>query len=180
MHLQNFRYFLLKAGPKLTDKQRDHLEDILRAHQGTVLAEAYYCKEAILALFRESQAKEGARARRDMIVERFGNVPELDKVINLVRGDEFEQMIIYLDYQNLDKTNNDAERTNRVYQKGEKVRYQARTTRTRRNYARLQARQRNQRSIHRNDRLKHRKKRLAVIAGRIDAIVEREARRLAA
>jgi len=29
-----------------------------------------------LALFRESQTKEGARVRRDMIVERFGNVPE--------------------------------------------------------------------------------------------------------
>lgn len=178
--LWDFRYPLLKANPKLTDKQRDRVEDILRTHQGTVLAEAYYCKEAILALFRESQTKEGARTRRDMIVERFGNVPELDKVINLIRGEAFEQMIIYLDYENLDKTNNDAERTNRVYQKGEKTRYRARTTRTRRNYARLQARQRNQRSIHRNDRLKRRKKRLAVIAGRIDAVVEREARRLAA
>jgi transposase len=178
--LWDFRYLLLKASPKLSDKQRDRVEDMLRAHQGTVLAQAYYCKEAILALFRESQTKEGARTRRDMIVERFGNVPELDKVINLIRGDEFEQMIIYLDYQNLDKTNNDAERTNRVYQKGEKVRYQARTTRTRRNYARLQARQRNQRSTHRKERLKPRKKRLAVIAGRVDAVVEREARRLAA
>lgn len=178
--LWNFRYPLLKANPKLTDKQRDRLEDILRTHQGTALAEAYYCKEAILALFRESQTKEGARARRNMIVERFGNVPELDKVINLIQGEAFEQMIIYLDYENLDKTNNNAERTNRVYQKGEKVRYRARTTRTRLNYAKLQARQRNQRSAHRKERLKRRKKRLAVIAGRIDAVVEREAMRLAA
>ena len=178
--LWDFRYLLLKASPKLTDKQLDRLEDILCAHQDTVLPEAYYCKEAILALFRESQTKEGARFRRDMIVERFGNVTELDKVINLIRGNEFEQMIIYLDYENLDKTNNDVERTNRVYQKGEKVRYRSRTTRTRRNYVKLQARQRNQRSVHRKERLKRRKKRLAVIAGRIDAVVEREARRLAA
>jgi hypothetical protein len=62
-------------------------------------------------------------------------------------------MIIYLDYENLDKTNNDAERTNRVYRKGEKVRYRARTTRTRLNYVKLQARQRNQRSAHRKERL---------------------------
>ena len=178
--LWDFRYLLLRANPKLTDKQRHRLEDILRTHQGTVLAEAYYCKEAILALFRESQTKDGARARRDMIVERFGNVPELNKVINLIRGDEFEQMIIYLDYENLDKTNNHAERTNRVYQKGEKGRYRARTTRTRLNYVKLQARQRNRRSAHRKERLKRRKKRLAVIAGRIDAVVEQEARRLAA
>jgi len=178
--LWDCRYLLLKAGRKLSDKQRQRLEEMLDAHQETVLPTAYACKEAILALFRESQTKEGARARRDMIVKRFGNVPELDKVINLIQGDEFEQMIIYLDYENLDKTNNDAERTNRVYQKGEKVRYRARTTRTRRNYARLQARQRNQRSTHHNDRLKRRKKRLAMIAGRIDAVVEQEARRLAA
>jgi hypothetical protein len=178
--LWDFRYALLMAHPKLTDRQREHVEDILRFHQGTALAEAYYCKEAILALFRESQSKECARLRRDMIVQRFGHVSELDKVLNLIRGDAFEQMILYLDYENLDKTNNDAERTNRVYQKGEKVRYRARKTRTRLNYVKLQARQRNQRSAHRNERLKPRKKRRAVIARRIDAVAEQEARRLAA
>lgn len=178
--LWDFRYPLLKAHPKLTAKQRDRVEDILRSHRGTVLAEAYYCKEALLALFRESQSKEGARVRRDMIVQRFGKVPELEQAINLLRGEAFEQMIIYLDYENLDKTNNDAERSNRVYQKGEKTRYRARTTRTRLNYARLQARQRNQRSAQRKERLKRRKKRSAQIAGRIDAVVEREARSLAA
>lgn len=178
--LWDFRYPLLMAHPKLTAKQRDRVEDILRCHLGTALAEAYYCKEAILALFRESQTKAGARARRDMIVQRFGPVPELAKVLRLIQGDGFEQMITYLDYENLDKTNNDAERTNRVYQKGEKVRYRARTTRTRLNYVKLQARQRNRRSAHRWERLKPRQKRRAVIVGRIDAVVEQETRRLAA
>jgi len=176
--LWDFRYSLLRANPKLTEKQRDRVEDLLHFHQGTALTEAYYCKEAILALFRESRSKEGARVRRDMIVQRFGAVPELAKVINLIRGADFEQMIIYLDYENLDKTNNDAERTNRVYQKGEKARYRTRTTRTRLNYVKLQARQRNQRSAHRQERLRRKKKRGAGIAGRIDAVVEREARRL--
>jgi transposase-like protein len=177
--LWDFRYSLLRANPRLTEKQRDRVADLLHFHQGTVLAEAYCCKEAILALFRESRTQEGARVRRDMIVQRFGAVPELAKVLNLIRGADFEQMIIYLDYENLDKTNNDAERTNRVYQKGEKVRYQARTTRTRLNYVKLQARQRNQRSTHRQERLRPKKKRGAVIAGRIDAVADQEARRLA-
>jgi hypothetical protein len=97
--LWDFRYLLLRANPRLTGQQRHRLEDILRTHQGTVLAQAYYCKEAILALFRESQTKDGARARRDMIVERFGNVPELDKVINLIQGDEFEQPVLARDDQ---------------------------------------------------------------------------------
>jgi len=178
--LWDFRYALLMANPKLTAKQRQRVEDILRFHQGSVLPEAYCCKEAILALFRESQTKESARLRRDMIVHRFDHVPELAKVLNLIRGEAFEQMIVYLDYENLDKTNNDVERTNRVYQKGEKVRYRARTTRTRLNYVKLQARQRNQRSAHRNERLRSRRHRSAVIAGRIDAVVEQQARRLAA
>jgi len=62
----------------------------------------------------------------------------------------------------------------------EKVRYQARKTRTRLNYVRIRARQRNQRSVERNDRLRRRRKRRAVFAGRADAVVEREARMLAA
>ncbi|RKY55066.1 MAG: hypothetical protein DRP96_13000 [Candidatus Neomarinimicrobiota bacterium] len=178
--LWDYRYLLLKANHKLSDRERKRLEMILDAHKGTVLPEAYQCKEALLALFRESEDKDDARARRGAILERFGSVPELKKVLDVIRGDDFEQMIVYLDYENLDKTNNNAERENRVYQKGEKVRYRARKTRTRLNYVRLRARQRNQRSAERNDHLRRRKKRRAAFAGRVDAVVEREARRLAA
>jgi len=98
---------LVRCG-KLSDRQRQRLEEILATHQGTVLAQAYACKEAILTLFRQSQSKADARARRNAILKRFGNVPELDKVLNVIRGDGFEQMIVYLDYENLDKTNNNA------------------------------------------------------------------------
>ena len=178
--LWDYRYLLLKANHKLSDRERKRLEMILDTHKGTVLPEAYQCKEALLALFRESEDKDDARARRGAILERFGGVPELKKVLDVIRGDDFEQMIVYLDYENLDKTNNNAERVNRVYQKGEKVRYRARKTRTRLNYVRLRARQRNQRSAERNDHLRRRKKRRAAFAGRVDAVVEREARRLAA
>lgn len=178
--LWDCRYVLLKASHKLSDRQRKQLEEMLQAHQGTVLPEAHACKEAILALFRESRGKDDARSRRDAILEQFKDVAGLKKVLNVIRGDDFEQMIVYLDYENLDKTNNDAERENRVYQKGEKVRYRARKTHTRLNYVRLRARQRNRRSVERNDRLRRRRKRRAVFAGRVDAVVEREARRLAA
>lgn len=176
--LWKYRYLLLKADPKLTDKQRDRVEEILRTHQGTVLSQAYRCKEAFLALFRESQTKKEARAQRDEIIQQFGDVPELEKVINLLQGERFEQMIIYLDYENLDKTNNDAERENRVYQKEEKTRYRARTTRTRLNYVRLRARQRNRRSAGRNDRLKRKTQHPAALADRVDTVAEREARNL--
>jgi hypothetical protein len=178
--LWDCRYLLLKAQHKLSDLQRQRLEVILDAHKDTVIPAAHQCKEAILALFRESEDKHDARARRDTILERFGGVPELNKVLNVIRGDDFEQMIVYLDYENLDKTNNDAERENRVYQKGEKVRYRARKTHTRLNYVRLRARQRNRRSAERNDHLRRRKKRRKAFTARVDAVVEREARRLTA
>jgi hypothetical protein len=178
--LWDCRYLLLKANHKLSDRQCQRLDEILDAHQDTVLPQAYECKEEILALFRESEDKDDARARRGVILEQFGGVPELKKVLNVIRGDDFEQMIVYLDYENLDKTNNNAERENRVYQKGEKVRYRARTTRTRLNYVRLRARQRNQRSAERDEHLRRRKKRRVAFAGRVDAVVEREARRLTA
>lgn len=178
--LWDCRYLLLKASHKLSDQQRKRLEHLLDVHKDTVLPEAHACKEAILALFRESKNKEDARSRRDAIIEQFEDVAGLEKVLNVIRGDDFEQMIVYLDYENLDKTNNDAERENRVYQKGEKVRYRARKTRTRLNYVRIRARQRNQRSVERNDHLRRRKKRRAVFAGRVDALVEQEARGLTA
>lgn len=130
-----------------------------------------------MALFRESQTKKKARERRDEIIQQYGEVPELEKVINLLRGERFEQMIIYLAYENLDKTNNDAERENRVYQKGEKTRYRARTTRTRLNYVRLRARQRNRHSTERNERLKRRPQH-PILADRVNVVAEREARSL--
>ncbi|MEA3340125.1 MAG: transposase [Chloroflexota bacterium] len=177
--LWKYRYLLLKANHKLSDKQRQRLEEILETHKDTVIPRAYRCKEAILALFRESEDKDEARARRDAILKEFGDVSELKKVLNVIRGDDFEQMIVYLDYENLDKTNNNAERENRTYQKGEKTRYRARKTHTRLNYVKLQARRRNRRSVERNDHLRRKKKRRA-FAGRVDAVVEREARRLTA
>jgi len=178
--LWDYRYLLLKANHKLSDQQRQRLEEILETHKDTVIPKACKCKEAILALFRESADKDDARARRDTILEDFDDVPELKKVLNVIRGDDFEQMIVYLDYENLDKTNNNAERENRTYQKGEKVRYRARKTRTRLNYVRLQARRRNHRSIERDDHLRRKKKRRRTFARRVDAVVEREARRLTA
>ena len=94
--LWGLRYLLLEAGPTLTERQRGDVEELLHTHWGTILAQACYCKEAIVILFRSSQTKEEARARRDMIVRRFGDVPELQEVINLIQGNEFEQMIGYL------------------------------------------------------------------------------------
>lgn len=150
------------------------------AHEDTVLPQAYECKEAILALFRESEDKDAARTRRDAILEQFGGVLELKKMLNVIRGNDFEQMIVYLDYENLDKTNNNAEREDRVYQKGEKVRYRARKSHTRLNYVSPRARQRDQRSAERNDHSRRRKKRRVAFAGWVDAVVEWEARRLTA
>ncbi len=175
------RYLLLKAAPRLSERQRALVEELLHIHQGITLAEAYYCKEAILALFRESHSQEAARARREMILRRFGHVAALQPVLRLLQDAEaFERPIVYLAYENLYKTNNDAERTNRVYQKGEKGRYRARAPHTRLHYVKLQARQRNRRSVGRAERLKRKQKRRTAFTGRVDAVTERTARRLAA
>jgi hypothetical protein len=94
--LWDLRHLLLGASPSLTARQQGDVEDLLQAHRGTVLDQAYDCKEAIIALFRASQTKEEARTRRDRIVQRFGDVSELKEAIELIQVDEFEQMIGYL------------------------------------------------------------------------------------
>jgi transposase len=152
--LLDFRYTLLTSSHKLSLAQRERVEDILRQHAGSLLAEAYHLKEAVLALFRVSRTPEAARQRRDQIVQRFGHIREFKPILTLLSGESFEKMIVYLDYENLDKTNNDSERTNRTYQQGEKQRYRARTDQTRLNYVKLQARRRNRKNADRNERLK--------------------------
>ena len=152
--LLDFRYTLLTGSHKLSTAQRERIEDILRQHAGTLLAEAYYLKEAVLTLFRVSRTHEAARQRRDQIVQRFGHIPEFKSILSLLSGESFEKMLVYLDYENLDKTNNDSERTNRTYQQGEKQRYRARTDQTRLNYVKLQARRRNRKNADGNQRLK--------------------------
>lgn len=112
----DLRYALLASAPKLSAAQREQVEEVLRQHAGTLLAEAYYCKEAVLALFRVSRTPRAARQRRDQIVHRFGHVPELKPIITLLHGKRFEDMIVCFDYENLDKTNSDVERTVRAYQ----------------------------------------------------------------
>ncbi|MBN1311186.1 MAG: hypothetical protein JXB30_07180 [Anaerolineae bacterium] len=75
---------------------------------------ASYTVLPILALFRESRDKNDARAQRDAIIDQFGDVHELKKALNVIRCDDLEHMIVYLSYQNLDKTNNSAEREMRL------------------------------------------------------------------
>ena len=152
--LLDFRYTLLTGSHKLSTAQRERIEDILRQHAGTLLAEAYYLKEAVLTLFRVSRTPQAARQRRDQIVQRFGHIPEFKSILALLSGESFEKMLVYLDYENMDKTNNDSERTNRTYQQGEKQRYRARTDQTRLNYVKLQARRRNRKNADCNQRLK--------------------------
>jgi len=121
--LVDLRSILLTSSPKLSAAQREQVEEVLRQHAGTPLAEAYYCKEAVLALFRVSRTPRAARQRRDLIVHRFGRVPELKPIITLLRGKRFEDMIVCLDYENLDKTTSDVERTIRAYQHSKDQRY---------------------------------------------------------
>ena len=121
--LLDLRSILLPSSPELSAAQCELVEEVLRQHAGTLLAEAYYCKEAVLALFRVSRTPRAARQRRDQIVHRFGRVLELKPIITLLRGKRFENMIVCLDYENLDKTNNDVERTVRAYQPSKDQRY---------------------------------------------------------
>jgi hypothetical protein len=117
--LVDLRYTLLTSSHKLNAAQREQVEEILRQHAGTLLAEAYCCKEAVLALFRVSRTPQAACQRRDLIVHRFGRIPELEPIITLLSGKQFENMLVHLDYKDPDKTNKVVERVNRAYQHGE-------------------------------------------------------------
>lgn len=144
-----------------------------------MLAEAYRLKEAVLALFRESQTKEAARYRRDMLVERFKNIPELKQVIGLLSGERFEQMIVYLITRTWTRPTTTLSALIAAIARVGRI-AKARTDRTRLNYMRLEARRRNARNAARDEKLKLRARHRQATIAHIDAYVEREAKRLAA
>ena len=83
-------------------------------------------------LFEKGISKQAARRRRNSLAKReeYLGIPKLKRAIHRLARHKFEKMIVFLDYQNLDRTNNHVERGNRAFRMLQKTRYRRRHTRT--------------------------------------------------
>ncbi len=88
--------------------------------------------DEVHGLFEKGITKETARRRRSRLARNpvYLDIPHLKRAIHRVRRHEFEKMIVFMDYENLDRTNNHVERGNRSFRMIQKTRYRRRRTRT--------------------------------------------------
>lgn len=84
------------------------------------------------ALFEKDSSKRTARYRRTRLVNNpdYIDIPQLARAIRRLIPEKFEKMIVFLDYTNLDRTNNHVERGNRTFRMLQKTRYRRRHRRT--------------------------------------------------
>lgn len=83
-------------------------------------------------LFERGITKQAARRRRNRLARNaaYVEIPELKRAIHRLARGKFEKMIVFLAYENLDRTNNHVERGNRSFRMMQKTRYRRRRTRT--------------------------------------------------
>jgi len=83
-------------------------------------------------LFEPGITKQCARYRRTRMVHHaeYQANAFLAKALKKVRKDVFEKMIVFLGWENVDRTNNHVERNNRVFRMLQKTRYKRRKAHT--------------------------------------------------
>jgi len=88
--------------------------------------------DEVHGLFEKGITKSTARRRGNRLAKNraYMEIPHLKRAIHRVARDKFEKMIVFLAYENLDRTNNHVERGNRSFRMLQKTRYRRRRTRT--------------------------------------------------
>jgi hypothetical protein len=83
-------------------------------------------------LFEKESTKRTARARRTRMMNNavYRANPHLDRVCRMLSKDKFDKMIAFLGWENVDRTNNHVERSNRSFRMMQKTRYKRRRTHT--------------------------------------------------
>lgn len=88
--------------------------------------------DEVHGLFERGITKSTARRRRNRLAKdpAYTEIPQLRRAVHRLARQKFEKMIVFMDYENLDRTNNHVERGNRSFRMLQKTRYRRRRTRT--------------------------------------------------
>ena len=83
-------------------------------------------------LFEKDITKQSARNRRTRMINKSAYQANrfLARALKKLRKDKFEQMIVFLAWENVDRTSNHVERHNRVFRMLQKTRYKRRQDHT--------------------------------------------------
>lgn len=123
-------HLIVKKRDSWSDEDHDTWKQMREALPGLETLRRFV--DQLYALFQPGLTKQQARNRRTRLVGEpaYRNDPHLDRVCRMLAKDKFEKMITSLGWENVDRTNNHVERSNRSFRQMQKTRYKRRRPET--------------------------------------------------
>lgn len=117
-----------RRNPDQTPQQR--LDQILREHPALAIFREFMLD--LFALLAHEQSQQQAREKYQALMTRadYRSQVNLAKALSYLSVETFERMMTFLDYENLDRTNNCAERGGRRFRQIQNSHYRLRRTRS--------------------------------------------------
>ena len=124
------QYLIVRKQDELTDEEKQDL--VLMFQIAPELEDFRRFNQQFYALFDKTITPQQARYRRTRMVNHpvYQADPFLARALKKLAKDKFENMIVFLAWENVDRTNNHVERNNRVFRMMQKTRYKRRRTHT--------------------------------------------------
>jgi hypothetical protein len=124
------QYLIVRKEAELREQDRDDLALMITIAPELALFRRF--NQQFYRLFEPGITKPCARYRRTRMVNtaEYQANAFLAKALKKVRKDVFEKMIVFLGWENVDRTNNHVERNNRVFRMLQKTRYKRRKDHT--------------------------------------------------
>ncbi len=109
------QYLIVKKGANLTDQDKQDLTLLLEIAPQLKLLRLF--NHQFYRLFEKGISKQTARLRRTLMVNNleYQANPVLAKALKKLKKEAFEKMITFLEWDNVDCTNNHVERNNRCF-----------------------------------------------------------------
>jgi hypothetical protein len=124
------QYLIVRKQDELTDEEKEDLALMMAI--APELASFRRFNQQFYALFEKGITQRQARYRRTRMVNNteYQTNPFLARALKKLDQTQFEKMIVFLAWENVDRTNNHVERNNRAFRMLQKTRYKRRKVHT--------------------------------------------------
>lgn len=124
------QHLIVKKKENLTKEDKKKLKEMFDIAPQLKLLRKF--NQQFYKLFEKGISKEKVyrRWKRMMQNKKYQNDKQIKKALKMLRKEKFDKMITFMEYENLDRTNNHVERNNRTFRMMQKTRYKRRRAKT--------------------------------------------------
>ena len=128
--LWEHQYLIVRKEGELTAEDRDHLALLFAIAPELEVFRRF--NQQFYRLFEKGLTQQQARYRRTRLINNPDYLanPFLVRAMKKLAKDKFEQLIVFLGWENVERTNNHVERNNRAFRMLQKTRYKRRKQHT--------------------------------------------------